>query len=171
MINIPTQVIGFNMFYEGASPVLEDGQKKEGNKAPEKTYPVTAETPVFRNIFFKNITAVNSDEAITLFGLAEMNLKNIVIEDSQFDTKKALTIVDADGIRLKNVKLKYSIGTGATVYNSRNIDLSTVKFESANKPYVKILGNKTTAVLLPKEIRADQTLVSVGSDVNKNAVQ
>ncbi len=171
MINIPTQVIGFNMFYEGASPVLEDGQKKEGNKAPEKTYPVTAETPVFRNIFFKNITAVNSDEAITLFGLAEMNLKNIVIEDSQFDTKKALTIVDADGIRLKNVKLKYSGGTGATVYNSRNIDLSTVKFESATKPYVKILGNKTTAVLLPKEIRADKTLVSIGTDVTKNAVQ
>ena len=99
MINIPTQTIGFNMFYEGSSPVLEDGQKQEGNKTPEKVYPVTDETPVFRNIFFKNINAVNSYEAITLLGLAEMNLKNIVIEDSKFDTKKALTIVDADGIK------------------------------------------------------------------------
>lgn len=171
MINIPTQVIGFNMFYEGASPVLEDGQNKEGNKAPEKTYPVTAETPVFRNIFFKNITAVNSDEAIALFGLAEMNLKNIVIEDSRFDTKKALTIVDADGIQLKNVRLTYSGGTGAIIYNSKNVNLSTVKFESANKPYVKVLGNKTTAVLLPKEVIADKSSFSIGTDVAKNTVK
>jgi polygalacturonase len=171
MINIPTQTIGFNMFYEGASPVLEDGQKQEGNKAPEKVHPVTEETPVFRNIFFKNINAVNSYEAITLFGLAEMNLKNIVIEDSQFDTKKALTIGDADGVQLKNVTLKYSEGTGATIYNSKNINLSTVKFESDRKPYIKVLGAKTGAVLLPKQVAADKSFVSIGSDVAKNAVK
>ncbi|MFY7816102.1 MAG: hypothetical protein ACOVRK_13055, partial [Chryseobacterium taeanense] len=123
------------------------------------------------NIFFKNINAVNSYEAITLFGLAEMNLKNIVIEDSQFDTKKALTIADADGIQLKNVKLKYTEGTGATIYNSKNVNLSTVKFESASKPYVKILGNKTGAVLLPKEITTDKNLLSVGADVARNTVK
>jgi polygalacturonase len=171
MINIPTQVIGFNMFYEGASPVLEDGQKKEENKAPEKVYPVTEETPIFRNIFFKNINAVNSYEAITLFGLAEMNLKNIVIEDSQFDTKKALTIVDADGIQLKNVKLKYSQGTGATVYNSKNINLATVKFESQNKPLVKVLGNKSGAIFLPKEVANDKAAISIATEVAKNAVK
>ncbi|MDR6370147.1 polygalacturonase [Chryseobacterium bernardetii] len=171
MINIPTQTIGFNMFYEGSSPVLEDGQKQEGNKTPEKVYPVTDETPVFRNIFFKNINAVNSYEAITLLGLAEMNLKNIVIEDSKFDTKKALTIVDADGIQLKNVTLKYSEGTGATVYNSKNINLADVKFESPIKPYIKILGNKTEAVILPKEMRSDKNLLSIGTEVPKNAVK
>jgi len=100
-----------------------------------------------------------------------MNLKNIVIEDSQFDTKKALTIVDADGIQLKNVKLKYSQGTGATIYNSKNINLSTVKFESSNKPVVKVLGNKTGAVVLPKEVTADKSSLSIGTDVAKNAVK
>ncbi len=171
MINIPTQTIGFNMFYEGASPVLEDGQKQEGNKTPEKTYPVTEETPIFRNIFFKNINAANSYEAITLFGLAEMNLKNIVIEDSRFDTKKALTIGDADGIQLKNVTLKYSEGTGATIYNSKNINLSTVTFESDRKPVIKVLGAKTSAVLLPRGAASDKSSVSIGSDVAKNAVK
>lgn len=171
MINIPTQTIGFNMFYEGASPVLEDGQKKEGNTTSGKVYPVTEETPIFRNIYFKNINAVNSYEAITLYGLDEMNLKNIVIEDSQFDTKKALTIVDADGIQLKNVKLKYSEGTGAVVYNSKNINLSTVKFESQNKPFVKILGNKTGVILLPKEVTTDKDAFSVSKDVAKNSVK
>jgi hypothetical protein len=100
-----------------------------------------------------------------------MNLKNIVIEDSQFDTKKALTIGDADGIQLKNVTLKYSEGTGATIYNSKNINLSTVKFESDRKPYIKVLGAKTSAVLLPKQAAVDKSFVSVGSDVAKNAVK
>jgi polygalacturonase len=168
MINIPTQTIGFNMFYEGSSPVLEEGQKQEGNKAPEKVYPVTEETPIFRNIYFKNINAVNSYEAITLKGLAEMNLKNIVIEDSKFDTKKALTITDADGIILKNVTLAYSEGTGAIVYNSKNIDLSTVRFES-QKPSVKILGAKTGSVKLPKNIT--KNALTISNEVSKNAVQ
>ena len=169
MINIPTQVIGFNMFYEGASPVLEEGQKEEGNKAPEKVYPVTEETPVFRNIYFKNIMASNSDEAITLFGLAEMNLKNIVIEDSKFETKKGISIVDADGIQLKNVNVKYQTGTGTAIYNSKNIDLSGLKLQAEQKPTIKVLGSKTTAVKLPKDVKTDQ--ITIAKDVAKNAVK
>lgn len=168
MINIPTQTIGFNMFYEGASPVLEDGQNAEGNKIPEKVFPVNEKTPIFRNIYFKNINAVNSYEAISIYGLAEMNIKNIVIEDSQFDTKKALTIVDGDGIVLKNVKLKYSEGAGAVVYNSKNIDLSTLQLEASQKPTIKVLGSKTSAVKLPKNVTGEQLQVS--KEIAKNAV-
>lgn len=167
MINIPAQVIGFNMFYEGKSPILEDGDSI--TKTDTKTYPITEETPIFRSVFFKNINAVNSYEALTLNGLAEMNLKNIVIEDSYFDTKKALTITDSDGIILKNVKLKYSEGIGATIYNSKNINLSGVVFESSKTPLVKIMGNKTSEVKLPEEISGEQIYIS--KEVVKNVVK
>lgn len=169
MINIPAQVIGFNMFYEGNSPIIEEDQSADDEKRVEKQIPVTDETPVFRNVFFKNINATSSYEALSLNGLSEMNLKNIVIEDSYFETKKALTIVDADGITLKNVKLKYSEGTGATVYNSKNIDLSGLTLESINKPTIKVLGNKTAVVKLPKSIAKEQ--ITIGKDVAKNAVK
>ena len=169
MINIPAQVIGFNMFYEGNSPIIEEDQSADDEKRVEKQIPVTAETPIFRNVFFKNITATNSYEALSLNGLSEMNLKNIVIEDSYFDTKKALTIVDADGITLKNVKLKYSEGTGATIYNSKNIDLSGLMLESAAKPTIKVVGSKTDNVKLPVNLPKDQ--ISVAKDVAKTAVK
>ncbi|WP_379964339.1 glycoside hydrolase family 28 protein [Epilithonimonas sp. UC225_85] len=169
MINIPAQVIGFNMFYEGNSPIIEEDQSADDEKRKEKEIPVTEETPVFRNVFFKNITASNSYEALSLNGLSEMNLKNIVIEDSYFDTKKALTIVDADGITLKNVKLKYTDGTGATVYNSKNIDLSGLTLESSNKPAIKVMGSKTSNVKLSKNIAKDQLTIS--KEVAKNAVK
>jgi len=169
MINIPAQVIGFNMFYEGNSPIIEEDQSADDEKRVEKQIPVTDETPIFRNVFFKNINATNSYEALSLSGLSEMNLKNIVIEDSYFDTKKALTIVDADGIALKNVKLKYSDGTGATVYNSKNIDLSGLTLESSKTPLIKVIGSKTKAIRLPKGISADQ--LSISKDVPKNVVK
>ncbi|MBW7676153.1 glycoside hydrolase family 28 protein [Chryseobacterium chendengshani] len=169
MINIPTQTIGFNMFYEGASPVLEDGQNAEGNKVPEKVFAVDEKTPIFRNIYFKNINAVNSFEAVSINGLAEMNIKNIVIEDSQFDTKKALTIADADGIILKNVKLKYTEGTGAVIYNSKNVDLSTLQLEASQKPIIKVSGSKTSAVKLPKNVTGEQLQIS--KEIAKNAVK
>lgn len=169
MINIPTQTIGFNMFYEGKSPVLEEGDSKEANKTPEKLIPVTAETPVFRNIFFKNINAIDSDEAITLYGLPEMNLANIVIEDSYFETQKALSIVDADGIVFKNVKIKYNKGTGTIIKNSKNVDLYGLTLESSTNPLVKVLGEKTSSVKLPKEITGDKLFIS--KEVSKKAVK
>ncbi|MNY14321.1 hypothetical protein D3C86_1474920 [compost metagenome] len=170
MINIPAQVIGFNMFYEGNSPIIEEDQSANDEKRVEKQISVTDETPVFRNVFFKNINATNSYEALTLYGLSEMNLKNIVIEDSNFETKKALSIVDADGITLKNVKLKYSEGTGATIYNSKNVDISGLTLESANsKPTIKVLGNKSTNVKLPKTVAKEQ--ITISKEVAKNAVK
>lgn len=169
MTGIPAQVIGFNMFYEGNSPIIEEDQNADDEKSVEKQMPVTEETPVFRNVFFKNITASNSYEALSLNGLSEMNLKNIVIEDSHFDTRKALTIIDADGITLKNVIIKYTDGTGATIYNSKNVDISGLTLESSKTPLVKIVGNKTKSVRLPSGLSADKLYVS--KDVPKNAVK
>lgn len=170
MINIPAQAIGFNMFYEGNSPIIEDDQNADDEKRTEKAIPVTEETPQMRNIFFKNINVTSSHEALYISGLNEMNIKNIKIENSTFDTKKALSIVDADGVELKNVKFNYSDGTGATIYNSKNIDLSSVQFETTNdKSIVNVTGDKTSKVKLPKSV--DKKRVNISKSVQKNAVQ
>lgn len=169
MTGIPAQVIGFNMFYEGNSPIIEENQNADDEKRVVKDIPVTDETPIFRNVFFKNISASNSYEALSLNGLSEMNLKNIIVEDSNFDTKKALTIVDADGITLKNVKIKYTDGTGATIYNSKNVHISGLTLESSKTPLIKVIGSKTKAIKLPKGITGDK--VSVSKDVPKNVVK
>ncbi|WP_333661160.1 glycoside hydrolase family 28 protein [Chishuiella changwenlii] len=170
MINIPAQAIGFNMFYEGNSPIIEDDQNADDEKRTEKAIPVTEETPQMRNIFFKNINVTSSHEALYISGLNEMNIKNIKIENSTFDTKKALSIVDADGVELKNVKFNYSDGTGATIYNSKNIDLSSVQFETTNdKSIVNVTGDKTSKVKLPKNV--DKKRVNISKSVQKNAVQ
>ena len=169
MINIPAQVIGFNMFYEGNSPIVEDDQNAETEARNEKVVPVTDETPQFRNIFFKNVNAVNSQEAIFILGLAEMNIENIVIEDSYFETKKALSIVDANGIKIKNVKIDYKEGTGAIIYDSKNVDLSTLQLNTKDGAKVKVIGKKSDKIQLPKTV--NKSNVTISKDVSKNAVK
>ena len=168
MINIPAQAIGFNMFYEGNSPIVEDDQNADDEKRNDKKVPVTEETPTIRNIFFKNINVVSSHEALFIMGLAEMNIKNIVVENSTFDTKKALSIIDADGIQLKNVKFNYKDGKAVTIFNSKNVDLSTTEFKSARTPEIKIIGNESDKIKLPKAF--DKKNVTSSKEVKKNAV-
>ena len=170
MINIPAQAIGFNMFYEGNSPIVEEDQNADDEKRTEKAILVTEETPVMKNIFFKNINVVSSNEALYISGLNEMNIQNIKVENSTFDTKKALNIIDADGIELKNVKFTYSEGNGATIYNSKNVDLSNVEFETTNSnPIIQVMGSKTTNVKAPKNV--DKKRISISKTANKNAIK
>lgn len=168
MINIPAQVIGFNMFYEGNSPIVEEDQNAEDEKRDDKIVPVTEQTPIIRNIFFKNINAINSEEAIFIMGLNEMNISNIRIEDSYFETNKALTIIDADNVQLTNVYLKYKSGMGATIYNSKNINIQNISLEHSAKPIIKVMGNQSKQITLPKNISKSEIILS--KEVNKKAI-
>ena len=167
MINIPAQVIGFNMFYEGNSPIVEEDQNADDEKRNDKLVAVTEETPIIRNIFFKNITATGSEEAVFIMGLNEMNIKNISIEDSYFETKKALTIIDAVDIQFKNVTFNYEKGNAATIFNSKNIDLKHIKFEH-QQPFIKIMGDQSKNIILPKSLSKEQ--INLSKEVKNNAV-
>tara|TARA_R110002051_G_scaffold229291_1_gene291288 strand:- start:13357 stop:15045 length:1689 start_codon:yes stop_codon:yes gene_type:complete len=170
MINIPTEAIRFNMFYEGNSPVLEEDQNADDEKRNEKLVPVNEETPSFRNIFMKNITATGSEIAAFFMGLPEMNLKNVSLENSVFETKKGITAIDADGITLNNVKITASNDFALTIYNSKNIKVSNFNFTNS-KSAIKILGAKTNNIQFDKKDISDKNQIIVGNDVKKNTVK
>ena len=167
MINIPAQVIGFNMFYEGNSPIPDADQDPNKEVRNENIIPVTEETPIIKNLFFKNINAINSDEAIYILGLNEMNIENIVIEDSNFDTNKAITIIDADNVTLKNVTINPKKGNAATIYNSKNIDLNSLEIKSDQKQ-IKIMGKQTKNINLPKD--TNKKLVQISRDIDQTTI-
>ncbi len=142
MVNIPTESIRFNMFYGGNSPILEDDQNADDEKRDETMVPVTEETPSFKNIFMKNIKVLDSETAVFFMGLPEMNLKNVSLENATFQTKKGITVIDADGITLKNVKVIASNDYALTVYNTKNLNVDEFSF-SKNQLPVKILGSNS----------------------------
>lgn len=160
MINIPTEAIGFNMFYTGNSPVIEEDQSAEDEARQEDVVPVTEETPVFRNIRMKNIRVTDSEISASFMGLPEMQLENVVLEDAILQAKKGITAIDADGLQLINVKV-ISEDTPLTIYNSQNVTVENFAFEENGKQAVKVLG-RSSNVLLDKKDFPDPAKVSIG---------
>ncbi|MDT0677866.1 glycosyl hydrolase family 28 protein [Autumnicola musiva] len=129
MINIPTEAIRFNLFYGGNSPVLEGDQDAADEARDETMMPVTEETPSFRNIYMKNITATSSHKAAFFMGLPEMKLKNVQLENAVFETEEGITVIDANTIGLKNVKVIQKNGPARVLYNAEDVQLKEIDYQ------------------------------------------
>lgn len=170
MTNIPAEAIRFNLYYSGKSPVLEEGDETDTKIREEELVAVTEETPSFKNISMKNINVSNSETAVFFMGLPEMNLKNISIENSVFDTKKGITAIDADGITLTNVKIKASDDFALTIYNSKNFKVNGFEFQES-KSSIKVLGSKTEKIQFSKkDFSNQQEQIQSGKNISKKAI-
>lgn len=172
MIHIPADAIQFNLYYSGKAPILIDNDEASDTQIQEeeKLVEVTEETPSFRNISMKNITVVDSESAMFFMGLPEMNVKNVSIEDSVFETKKGITAIDTDGITLKNVTIKASHDYALTLYNSKNITTSNFNF-SESKSAIKVLGPKTKNIQFDKkDVSNEKKQIELGKDVSKKTI-
>tara|TARA_R110000796_G_scaffold41772_4_gene103601 strand:- start:201874 stop:203562 length:1689 start_codon:yes stop_codon:yes gene_type:complete len=170
MVGIPTEAIRFNMFYGGNSPILEDDQNADDEKRDETIVEVTEETPSFRNIFMKNIKVSASETAAFFMGLPEMNLQNVRLENSVFQTKQGITAIDVDGLELINVQIVASDDYALTAYNSKHLKVTGFVFEES-KAAVKILGLKSENIQFDKKDFSDENQISKGIKVKKNTVK
>ncbi|AWW32648.1 glycoside hydrolase family 28 protein [Echinicola strongylocentroti] len=172
MINIPTDAIRFNMFYGGNSPVLEEDQDAEDEARDETIVPVTEETPVFRDIFMKNITVTGSKTAAFFMGLPEKSLENVRLEDALLEAENGITVIDTDGLVLKNVQVKAKKTAALTIYNSQNVKVSGFAFDENGKTPVRILGELSEAIQLDKaDFSTINEQVSTGTKVPTNALK
>jgi polygalacturonase len=150
MVGIPAEAIGFNLFYEGKSPILESaGGSSINTELESEAAPVDETTPAFRNIHMKDITVTASGTAAFFQGLPEMKLQNITLENAVLEAEKGITLIDADGIILKNVKVIHKQETAMVIYNSANIELNKFTIENEEiLPLVRLLGKETKAIRL-----------------------
>lgn len=172
MINIPTDVINFNLFYGGNSPVLEADQSAEDEARDEAAVPVSETTPSFKNIFMKNIKATGSGVAANFQGLPEMNLQNVTLEDSFLEAKKGIIAVDTDGLILKNVTVIPTSGTALTLYNSKNVKVSGMNYTVNEGPAISIMGPLSSQISLSKsDLKNPKSDLKIGSEVKAESVK
>ncbi len=171
MINIPTDVINFNLFYGGNAPVLEADQDASKEARDEKLVPVTEETPSFKNIFMKNIRAVASGTAANFQGLPEMNLQNVTLENAYFEIQNGIIAMDTDGLILKNIEVIPVKGTALTLYNSKQIEISDFRFPNDLESPVLITGPLSSNITLSAENFPNaESQIRKNADVNEGAV-
>ena len=150
MFNIVTDSFLFDLYYGGksASEAADDGDVNP----TETTIPlVTEETPVFRNIFVKNIVSRNANRAMYFNGLPEMNISNINVENASISAKTGVVLSESNGINFKNIQIFPQSGPAVSLNNVKNFELTDFFSPPSSTETVKIEG-KSENIKLPTSI-------------------
>ena len=148
MNNIPGEAILFDMYYEAKDPIALDG---DADDLPEiKAEPINEGTPQFKDFYITNVVCHGAETAIMLRGLPEMPIKNIIIENSNFISKKGFVAIEADNITLRNVGLNSTAPKLMQVQNSKNITLDNISYPAGKETLLELNGERTGKVRLLK---------------------
>jgi polygalacturonase len=168
MKDIPTDAIGFNMYYGGEAPT---DVADTGEVAPRPAVAVSEGTPQFRDIALTRILCRGADRAVMLEGLPEMPLRGIVLDDVRISARKGLAIVDADAITLRRVEIAPQAGPALAVRHSRNVTIEGGAAAPGTDVYLRVDGAATSAVRVSGvDLRNAKTPVETGASVPAGAV-
>ena len=142
MVDIPTNAVSFNLYYGGLS-VSEMLAQSEKEDIPTEIYPVSEETPQFKDISIKNITCKGAEQAIYLQGLPEMNLENIQMENLTMETEKGLFCMDARGISIKGLNLICNKYPALTFYNAKDVMIEELELSDITQSGISVNGVDT----------------------------
>lgn len=144
IMNDVRDAISLDMYY---------GKKDTG------TYPISIETPFFRNIHLDNITAVNVTNAANVLGLPEAPIESFSITNSNFEAENGFDIQYVDGLDLRDVKIKNSKMESLRITSASHVtidnldatppanDISAIRLENSNDVLIhhcKAPGNLET---------------------------
>lgn len=170
MTDIPTQAISFDLYYGGksVSEMLAEG----GQDALAQEEPVTIETPQFKNIFIRDVTLKGAQQAVFLQGLPEMNLENIEISNMLLEADNGISVIDASGVKISNVKLITKNETAVEFYNTRNVEIADFMSPKKTPKTITINGVKSENFSLKSaDSQSLEKCTAIGSEVDRQQVK
>lgn len=174
MIDIVTEPIRFNLYYDGEAPSPNQKSEVVDEKKIEEQIPeVTVETPQFRNIYLENVLCQGAETALWIQGLPEMNVENVQLEDVRITARRGGMVTDADGLQLRDVTLTLQEGPGLYLSNAHNVRLrqSEIAFRGAPSVGLRVEGPFTEAISLDGvRFTNAETDVSRGPNVESDRV-
>jgi polygalacturonase len=122
MTNIINDSFLFDLYYGGksVSEAMEDGSL---NTVSTSAMPVTEETPIFRNIYVRDIVSRNAGRAMFFNGLPEMKISNIHVDNMEITSKLGAELSEADGVQFNNVQIQPRTGKVYVLKNVLNFKL------------------------------------------------
>ncbi len=132
MSDIPTEAIRFEMYYFNKSGVEDP---LTGEMIVEKI-PVSETTPVFKNMYFKNIYVDGAKQALKIMGIPEMPVENIQFKNMIVRSDVGIRINYASKIDFENIDLSLDKpGIAVSLSNSQNINVESFKATGENQMF------------------------------------
>jgi len=121
MNGIVHEAVSFHMFYEG----------KEGSEGyNDKTYPVTEETPIFRNIILRDIVCHGASTALLLNGLPEMPISELTIDGLYAVANRGVIGRYVDLMALADIRLDIEADEQIELVQCSNVTLDGAAYRS-----------------------------------------
>jgi polygalacturonase len=167
MKDIPTDAIGFNMYYGGDAPTETEGQ----SGAPRPAMPVNEGTPQFRDIVLTRILCRGAERAVMLEGLPEMPIRGIVLDDVRISARRGLATVDAQDVTLRRLVITPEVGPALAVRDSRNVSIEGGAAAPAADVFLRVDGAASAGIRLTGvSLAGAKTPVDRGPGVGQDAV-
>ena len=134
MKDIATSAILFDLFYDG-----------NGDNNPDKV-----RMPYFREFDIKNVICAGAADAVFVRGLSDAPIQSISLKNISITSERAMTMEDADGFILNNVRLNFKSGPVLSAKNTKNIQLDQITTVSTPDVFVKASGQRTENIRVLK---------------------
>lgn len=166
MFDIATEPLLFDLYYGGKSAVEAFNDK---TVQPEKIPAADKSTPVFKNIYIKNVVCSNAHKAMFFNGLPEKNIDNINIEDVTVHAKLGAELVESENIKLKNINITAEEGSALVLKNVKNVTVDGFTAPGGNATVFEVSGGKSANISLQSSYGKDKlkTSAEVKSSVVK----
>lgn len=167
MFDIVTDSFLFDLFYGGksASESLADGDL---TPAEDLLPPVTEETPIFKNIYVKNIVSRNARRALLFNGLPEMNIENINLENAFITAKYGAELSESKDINFKNVTIIPLNGPAFKFNNVKNFHSEDLSYNTNTTSGIfEFSGNKTKNIHIAG---IPENIINIHPEVNKEEI-
>jgi polygalacturonase len=168
MFDISTEPLLFDLYYGGKSAVET---LDEGTVTPKQdVLPAVDETtPVFRNIYIKDVACSGAKRAMFFNGLPEKNIDNINIENVTINAERGGELVESENIKLKNVKIIAEKGPALRLKNVKNVSIEGFTTSETTATVFEVEGNKSKNIAI-KSIYGKEK-VTTAKEVNKAALK
>jgi hypothetical protein len=94
-------------------------------KVPDE--PVSARTPIFRNIAISRMTVNRAPVAVSIEGLPEMPIEGLRLMDIVASAKAGLRAFNTDGLELHNVMINPGDGPAFLIRKSTNLEIDAIQ--------------------------------------------
>lgn len=138
MINIPNEAILFNLYYGGKSREEEANDSTVEESA--EIYPVTEETPCFRNIDIKDVTCYDAGRAMQFKGLPEMRIDNVKMENiNVMNCTDGIELDEVSNADFKNINITLKKdGEKMNIQNCSRININGREYNKIGKKNLMI---------------------------------
>jgi DNA sulfur modification protein DndE len=142
MTDIPTDAIGFTLYYGGQAPT----DAGEGGPAEKQPPTVNDGTPQFRDIYIQDVVCRGARTAVALQGLPEMPIRGIHLRNVSITAESGVTCTDAKDITFDNVEIRNRRGPVMTLTGSREVRVNGLSCEPGAEALFRASGTNNAGI-------------------------